>query len=725
MTCKPTKFSVTLLLAVTLMGGLMACGNETPSAADVMDTARPSVVEILGESGTGTGFIVSEAGLVVTNRHVVEGDDRVLIRVATGEVYLGFVTRTHPTLDLAYIEIEADRDFTPLSIGNSDEIRVGSDVIAIGFPLSFELGRDPTITTGVISAKRDSPAFLQTDASLNPGNSGGPLLDEFGRVIGVNTARIEEEDGRTIIGISFAIPINEVKKDLDHRALGQLSAASTATPAPTTRPTATVMPRPQATPQPTATNTSSPTTAPTALPTVPPTATPVPMETPRPAPNPTPTILPTATPTPVPPTATPTPTPTPIPIKCAAPKPEPSPISTIAHEGKEPGELLWHHPQSLGLWEGVSGTMVVDGIVYLHGLSAALDAVTGELRWSNPGFSPVLSGDSFYVWTYEGDLQAVDARTGKELWTYDTGSAAGHAYPLTVAEGVVFTSWDKDRMYAIDAKTGELLWRSSLVDGGEISSSAIDNGVVILGVDLPDPRWTGGYVYGLDASTGEFLWRKEGASRGIFSPSHCSGVSFGTLRDNVYTQYLSAMRSSTGLELWKHEASHDHPVFNGEIVYSLYSRSGTYSDGTFMIAVDVSTGEKLWTLAITGPGYGGPTDGLPMPMAIDIDGTVYVLHTSENRIYQLDPLTGKELASYQVLAGAISPHSIGVSGGVAYLPTQGGLYAIDVSGGELLWRTELDSVFWPQVVNGIVYLTSPRGVYAVKAEPPLAAARVP
>ena len=212
MTFDAAKLSFSLLLAIALMAGLLACGNEPPSAADVMETARPSVVEILGESGTGTGFIVSEAGLVVTNRHVVEGDDRVLIRIATGEVYLGYVTRTHPDLDLAYIEIEADRDFIPLSIGNSDEIRVGSEVIAIGFPLGSELGRDPTVTTGVISAKRESPAFLQTDAPLNPGNSGGPLLDEFGRVIGVNTARISEENGRVITGISFAIPINEVKR---------------------------------------------------------------------------------------------------------------------------------------------------------------------------------------------------------------------------------------------------------------------------------------------------------------------------------------------------------------------------------------------------------------------------------------------------------------------------------------------------------------------------------
>ena len=226
------------------LAGLMACASEPPPVSDVMDNALPSIVEILGESGTGTGFIIDEAGLVVTNRHIVEGDDRVLIRVATGEVYIGRITRTHSDLDLAYIEIDADREFTPIILGDSEEIRVGDGVLAIGFPLGLELGRAPTITKGIISAKREAPAYLQTDAPLNPGNSGGPLLDEFGKVIGVNTSGIGERDGRTITGINFAIPINEVKKDLEGRtASGQLAAAATATPTmpmqmPTVRPTA-------------------------------------------------------------------------------------------------------------------------------------------------------------------------------------------------------------------------------------------------------------------------------------------------------------------------------------------------------------------------------------------------------------------------------------------------------------------------------------------------------
>ena len=124
--------------------------------------------------------------------------------MASGSEYRGIVTQRHPTLDLAYISIDSSRTFTPIAVGDSDEVRVGAEVIAIGFPLGSTLGSEPTVS--VISAKRDDR--LQTDASLNPGNSGGPLLNMYGQVIGVVVSRVEE-DSAGVIG--FAIPINEVK----------------------------------------------------------------------------------------------------------------------------------------------------------------------------------------------------------------------------------------------------------------------------------------------------------------------------------------------------------------------------------------------------------------------------------------------------------------------------------------------------------------------------------
>ena len=129
------KFVAASLLAAMVLAALSACESNPPPVSEVVDNTLPSIVEIRAESGTGTGFIVSKSGLVVTNRHVVERDERVIVRVATGEIYLGHVVRTHATLDIAYIEIEADREFVPIPMGDSDDVPLGAGVIAIGFPL--------------------------------------------------------------------------------------------------------------------------------------------------------------------------------------------------------------------------------------------------------------------------------------------------------------------------------------------------------------------------------------------------------------------------------------------------------------------------------------------------------------------------------------------------------------------------------------------------------------
>ncbi len=304
------------------------------SVADVTENALPSVVQIIAGSGSGTGFIINENGLTVTNRHVVEGNNRIAVRLATGEEYQGSVTERHPSLDLAYVEIDANRRFTPIAIGNSDTIRVGEDVIAIGFPLGRSLGLEPTVSVGIISAKRNNR--LQTDASLNPGNSGGPLLDMFGQVAGVVVSRVEtNKAGRPVTGIGFAIPINAVKSGLG----GQVSRAGRALPTPTLTPFPAIglPPNVEATKAAMdavdahrrqverATRTaieaqqeaeryaaSLEATRIAELPT--PTPTPLPTATPAPTPTPLPTATPTPTPTPTPePTPTPLPTPTPHP----------------------------------------------------------------------------------------------------------------------------------------------------------------------------------------------------------------------------------------------------------------------------------------------------------------------------------------------------------------------------------------------------------------------------
>ena len=137
------------------------------------------------------------------------------------------MTEIHPSLDLAYVELEANRSFTPIAIGDSDKIRVGEQVIAIGFPLARSLGLEPTVSVGIISAKRQGR--LQTDAALNPGNSGGPLLNILGQVAGVVVSRAETDStGRPVTGIGFAIPINSVKTGLG----GQVSGRGQLVPTP-------------------------------------------------------------------------------------------------------------------------------------------------------------------------------------------------------------------------------------------------------------------------------------------------------------------------------------------------------------------------------------------------------------------------------------------------------------------------------------------------------------
>ena len=206
------------------------------SVADVVENALPSVVHIIAGSGAGTGFIVNENGLVVTNKHVVEGASEVTLRLGSGGNFRGRVFQLHSSLDLAYIEIDAERTFTPIAIGDSDDIRVGEEVVAIGFPLGQSLGSEPTVSVGIISAKRDQ--YLQTDASLNPGNSGGPLLNMFGQATGVVTSRVDTTPtGRAVSGIGFAIPINEVRSGLGRQVSPSGRVLPTPTPFPAIGPT--------------------------------------------------------------------------------------------------------------------------------------------------------------------------------------------------------------------------------------------------------------------------------------------------------------------------------------------------------------------------------------------------------------------------------------------------------------------------------------------------------
>ena len=196
----------------------------------VYDAASPSVVNITNRStvydrffgaapqeGTGSGFVYDGEGHIVTNYHVIEGADEILVTLANGQVYLAEVVGSDPTNDLAVLRVDSGVELPPpLAMADSSQLRVGQFVVAIGNPY----GLQRTLTTGVVSALgrviegAEDNSFIgeaiQTDAAINPGNSGGPLLDLQGRVIGVNSQIISSSGSSA--GIGFAVSANTVTR---------------------------------------------------------------------------------------------------------------------------------------------------------------------------------------------------------------------------------------------------------------------------------------------------------------------------------------------------------------------------------------------------------------------------------------------------------------------------------------------------------------------------------
>ena len=162
-------------------------------------------------SALGSGFIIDEKGIVITNNHVIKGAEDVFVRVNGEKNIKAKVIGADPGMDLAVLQIESDQKFTPVKFGDSDTARIGDWVIAIGNP--FGLGG--TVTAGIISARNRSIGlsryedYIQTDASINQGNSGGPLFNMDGDVVGINTAILGQSGS---IGIGFAIPSNSAQK---------------------------------------------------------------------------------------------------------------------------------------------------------------------------------------------------------------------------------------------------------------------------------------------------------------------------------------------------------------------------------------------------------------------------------------------------------------------------------------------------------------------------------
>ena len=214
--------------------GQTSLTSECLAPSEIYERLRPSVVEItstangrFGQSeGSGSGVIIDEQGFILTNNHVVSGADVIEVTLEDGSTLPATVVGTDPANDLAVIHIDPADGLTAAPLGDVDELRVGDSVFAIGNPFGLE----GTFTEGIVSAlgRTYSPGtgtrplrnMIQTDAAVNPGNSGGPLANCYGEVIGINTL-LENPTGQGVnVGVAFAVSVNTVKSSLDDLVAG-------------------------------------------------------------------------------------------------------------------------------------------------------------------------------------------------------------------------------------------------------------------------------------------------------------------------------------------------------------------------------------------------------------------------------------------------------------------------------------------------------------------------
>jgi S1-C subfamily serine protease len=223
--------------SVTRSAGL---GSDEVNNIDIYKSASPSVAYITSTvyrqtffygmqaaKDLGSGFIINPNGEILTNFHVISGSQQVEVTLPDQSKYKAAVLMRDRVNDLALIKIEPKKKLTYLNLGDSDHLQVGQKVLAIGNPFGF----DGTLTTGVVSSvgrtieaenNHKMEGMIQTDASINSGNSGGPLLDSQGNVIGINTAIYGPNGGS--VGIGFALPINRAKSMLDDFRAGRKPA---------------------------------------------------------------------------------------------------------------------------------------------------------------------------------------------------------------------------------------------------------------------------------------------------------------------------------------------------------------------------------------------------------------------------------------------------------------------------------------------------------------------
>jgi S1-C subfamily serine protease len=218
--------------------GQASLSSACLAASDIYQRLQPSVVEITATAGSwfgqseglGSGIIIDQRGFILTNYHVVSGADTVEVTLADGSMVQATVVGSDAGNDLAVLRIDPPAGgLTVASLGNSDELQVGDTVFALGNPFGLE----DTFTQGIVSGlgrtypsdpgARSLRNLIQTDAALNPGNSGGPLANCNGQVVGINTLLANPTGESVNVGVAFAVPINAATRELSALEGSQIS----------------------------------------------------------------------------------------------------------------------------------------------------------------------------------------------------------------------------------------------------------------------------------------------------------------------------------------------------------------------------------------------------------------------------------------------------------------------------------------------------------------------
>lgn len=186
--------------------------SEDTTVSRIYEKLTPAVVLVEADLkdglSSGTGCIIDPSGIILTSSHVIDDAPDVQVTISTGEVFKGKVISVMgKENDLALIKINAKKILPTLELGDSEKVKVGQRVLAIGNPFGF----NGTLTTGIVSRIDYSRNKIQTDAAINPGNSGGPIINLKGEVIGISQSIYNPDNNISNIGIGFAVPINEAK----------------------------------------------------------------------------------------------------------------------------------------------------------------------------------------------------------------------------------------------------------------------------------------------------------------------------------------------------------------------------------------------------------------------------------------------------------------------------------------------------------------------------------